>query len=387
MAEAGAPPTLHFIYYDLPAWARWWKRGGRGLRLYYSLWQWGAYFAARRTMRTEPFDAVHHITFGTFRHASLMGDLGIPFVLGPLGGAESAPFRLRRHYSVRGKAWDITRDLANIVASWNPFVRRMLSHASVVLLRTPETMRWLPPRMRSRAQCIRDIGSDPPALSLSDSRAHSTGDLALQILFVGRFVYLKGMGLGLRALSVLRDRGVPYTLTMIGQGPEREGWRRLAARLRIDDRINWVPWVDQPALGSKYQAHDVLLFPSLHDSGGTVVLEALTHGLPVVCLRLGGPPEMIDETCGRVIEVADADEAQVATRLADALAEIAHDSQLAKSLRNGALTRAAQLTWGRLVESVWGQQGVGYKAVIEGRFHDATSTLDNSTLSARADKQ
>ena len=40
-------PGLHFVYHDLPRWMRWWKRGGRGVRLYYLLWQWGAYRLAR----------------------------------------------------------------------------------------------------------------------------------------------------------------------------------------------------------------------------------------------------------------------------------------------------------------------------------------------------
>ena len=40
-------PRLHFAYYDLPRWARGWKRGERGVHLYYALWQWGAYRTAR----------------------------------------------------------------------------------------------------------------------------------------------------------------------------------------------------------------------------------------------------------------------------------------------------------------------------------------------------
>ena len=32
-------PNAHFIYFDLPHWARFWKRGQRGAHLYYYLWQ------------------------------------------------------------------------------------------------------------------------------------------------------------------------------------------------------------------------------------------------------------------------------------------------------------------------------------------------------------
>ena len=56
--------NLHFLYYDLPAWARWWKKGSRGIHLYYVLWQWGAYRLATQVHPRERFDIVHHITFG-----------------------------------------------------------------------------------------------------------------------------------------------------------------------------------------------------------------------------------------------------------------------------------------------------------------------------------
>lgn len=72
---------VEFAYYDLPRWACWWKRGGRGVHLYYYLWQWGAYKTARRLQRKQRFDLVHHITFGVFRQPSFMAFLDAPFIL------------------------------------------------------------------------------------------------------------------------------------------------------------------------------------------------------------------------------------------------------------------------------------------------------------------
>ena len=129
--EAGLAPLgaalasrLHFVYYDLPPRLRTWKRGGRGVHLYYFLWQWGAYRRARQLHRRQRFDAVHHITFGVTRQPSFMGRLGIPFVLGPLGGAERAPLALRRHFPFAGFVRDMARDVANAVTDvllrWSP---------------------------------------------------------------------------------------------------------------------------------------------------------------------------------------------------------------------------------------------------------------------------
>ena len=85
----------NFLYFDLPYWLRWWKRGGHGVRLYYYLWQIGVLRVARQAHAIHRFEAVQHLTFGVFRQPSLMGRLGIPFVLGPVGGGEQTPAGLR----------------------------------------------------------------------------------------------------------------------------------------------------------------------------------------------------------------------------------------------------------------------------------------------------
>ena len=90
--------------------------------------------------------------------------------------------------------------------------------------------------------------------------------------------------------------------TIVGDGPARSGLQRLAAELGVNDAVRWVPWVPHAELHEHYYQHDVLLFPSLRDSGGMVVLEALAHGLPVVCTDLGGPGVIVNERCGRVVQ-------------------------------------------------------------------------------------
>ena len=166
-ALAGRPPasTPRFLYYDLPAWARWWKKGSRGLRLYYFLWQWGAYGIARKFHGQERFDLVHHITFGVVRQPSFMGNLGIPFVFGPVGGGEKAPWRLRIGYPLRGWVLDSVRDLANLAVRFDPFMRHTFRRATYILAKTPQSRRAIPQRYRAKARVRADIGVNAPAVA------------------------------------------------------------------------------------------------------------------------------------------------------------------------------------------------------------------------------
>jgi len=362
---AVAASRLHFVYYDLPPRLRAWKRGGHGVHLYYFLWQWGAWRRARGLHGQQHFDAVHHITFGVTRQPSFMGRLGIPFIAGPLGGGERTPLALRRHFPLTGHVWDGLRDFANAAVHFDPFVRQMLAQAALILVKTPESMCWLPAGYRHKAHVMLEIGIDaqPPAAAVDPHRG-------LRLVYVGRFLYMKGMELGLRAMAALRARGVDVTLTMIGRGPQEARWRAAADELGIADRVTWVSWMQHDDLLSAYASFDAFLFPSLHDSSGNVVLEAMSAGLPVICLELGGPAQMVDASCGRVVGVDWRDERQVIGGLAAALGEIARDAALLARLRAGAQTRAGQFAWRQVVAQVWGEGGLGYAAVI-GDSHKA----------------
>ena len=361
-------PGIEFIYYDLPSWARRWKRNGRGVHLYYLLWQIGAYHVARRAHTALPFDAVQHLTFGVLRQPSLMGRLGIPFVAGPLGGGETAPLALRQSFPLRSRFSEWLRDMGNRVCRHDPLVRSMLRQANIVLCKTPESLAWIPARYRAHSRCLLEIGVDVVANEKEPLFSVTVGDRpALRLVYVGRFLVWKGMDLGLRALAQLRERGIDATLTMIGQGPAKDHWQALAAELDIDAAIDWVPWMEQEKLMNAYASFDALLFPSLHDSSGNVVLESMANGLPVVCLDLGGPAQIVNEECGVVVGTRGLSIDQVVDSLARSLEYLARWPAWRKALRKGARRRAMQFEWRTVVGRVWSDDGVGTALVHAAR--------------------
>lgn len=337
-------PGLRFIYYDLPRWARWWKRGARGVHLYYLLWQWGAYKVARRLCRSANFDVAHHITFGVFRHPSFMGFLGLPFVFGPLGGGEAAPLALRWTYPLRGFLADLIRDLANWGARFDPLLNAAYRSSARVLCKTTETMNCIPRKHRDRCRVGLELGAEP-CLARPVRRRD---DGSFRVLYVGRLVYLKGMHLGLAAFERLRAAHPGARFTVIGSGPEEPRLRELARRSGIDEFVSWIPWIDRAAVMRAYSEHDAFLFPSLHDSSGNVVLEAMSCALPVICFDAGGPSLLVDASCG--IRVPARTPEQAVAGLAHALASLAADPGLAQRMGDAAFRRACRdFSWPRQV--------------------------------------
>lgn len=150
-------PNLHFAYTDLPKWARFWKRGERGARVHHWLWQWWAYRVAKRLHAQVRFDLAHHITFGVFRQPSIMAFLPVPFVFGPVGGGERAPFSLRSGFPLRGHFADLLRDAANLFVHVDPLMRAVYSRSAVILCRTTETASAIPRKYRTKCRVLPEL--------------------------------------------------------------------------------------------------------------------------------------------------------------------------------------------------------------------------------------
>jgi glycosyltransferase involved in cell wall biosynthesis len=117
--------------------------------------------------------------------------------------------------------------------------------------------------------------------------------------------------------------------------------------------LEWVPSVRHDEIACEYHRNLVLVFPSLHDSGGMVVLESLAAGLPVICFDLGGPGTIATPDCAVIIPTPTASEAGVVQALAEAMIRIATDASYRARLAANAPGRAKELTWDRAADNLY----------------------------------
>lgn len=347
-------PNLTFHYYDLPGWARTWKRLPAGIYFYYLLWQHGAYRLAKQLHTTENFDRVHHVTFASYRQPSFMGGLGIPFVFGPVGGGETAPAQLRRGLSARSRLAETIRNCGNRMIAFDPLMRSTFSRAEIIACTTAETMARIPPGYRPKCVVQLAIGIDESEIDTRPFAATPSETLsARRFLFVGRLLYWKGLHLVFRALPEVR-RAVPdVKLRIIGTGDDRAWLAEQARAMRVADLLEWVPSIPHNQIAREYHQSLALVFPSLHDSGGMVVLESLAAGLPVVCLDLGGPGTIATPDCAAIIATSEATETAVVHALAEAMIRMSSDAAFRAHLAANAPARAKQLTWDRAADHVY----------------------------------
>ena len=327
------------IAYDLPAWCRDFKHWPGGLYVYYLLWQFGAYRRARGIHKRDPFDLVHHITFVTFRQPSFMGGLKIPFIFGPVGGGETSPRPLRAGLSHSGRLREALRDVLIDAVKIDPSMSRAFSKAALIACTTPETLHRIPRRFHSKCTVLPAIGINLMTEPVHRAPSHP------RFLFVGRLLYWKGIHLALRAMPEVLRHLPNARLTIIGEGEDAQWLKRVAEDCGVTAHIDWIPHLPYSDITNTYLEHTALVFPSLHDSGGLVVLESLGAQLPVICLDLGGPGTFVDSTCGIVIKTANQSESSLHHTLAAAMINIGNNPEMRAELATNCPARVRRFTW------------------------------------------
>jgi len=338
-------PNVHWVYFDLPNWLRFWKKGQRGVQLYYYLWQIGAYFVGRRLHREASFDLVHHVTFVKYWVPSFLVLLPVPFIWGPVGGAESAPKVFYREFGLGGRIYEAARDFARWMANHDPFVQLTARRAKIVLATTEETAQALGQLGAIGVKVCSQVGIPADELiRLSSIPLRSNNPF--RFVSIGRLLHWKGFSLGLKAFSLFQKGCANSEYWLLGDGPDRKRLETLVNCLSIGDKVKFWGHLPRAQVLERLAECDVLVHPSLHDSGGLVCAEAMAAGRPVICLDLGGPGLQITEETG--IKVPALSPKQAVMDLAEAMKRLAEDQELRQHMGNAGRKRVQEhFSWDR----------------------------------------
>lgn len=192
---------------------------------------------------------------------------------------------------------------------------------------------------------------DPSFRSDEWRRAHGIAADAMVVLYVGRIAREKGLEHALRAMQQLSTNAPQIRFVFVGDGPYEAELRAAAPSSAIfTGRLSGAP------LSTAYASSDVFLFPSVTDTFGNVLLEAMASGLVVVSADAGNTRELVGTDRGVIVPVEQRD------AIADALRSLDHDRARHDAIRDSARIWARQRTW----TQVWNGLFAEYQGVITG---------------------
>jgi len=321
-------PGLHFVYFTLPFWKDSLRFGQSGaMQLHYYLWQIQAYFVARRLHREIGFDLIHHVTFVRYSSPSFLSLLPVPFVWGPVGGGESAPFSFWRDFSWKNKLYEILRWGWRSIGELDPFTRLTAKRSTIIYATTDDTAHRIQSLGASQVRRLSESGISEVELHRLSQSPSPTIEPA-KFINIARLLHWKGIHLGLRAFAKANLPNAEYWV--IGEGPELTRLHSLAAELEITDQVTFWGVLPRDEVLVKLGQCLSLVHPSLHDSGGWVPLEAMATGRPIICLGLGGPAEVVTPDIGIKVPAHNPD--QAIDEMAVAMNRLAKDRELCVQL-------------------------------------------------------
>lgn len=297
---------------------------------------------ARELHAREKFDLAHHITYATWRVASPLWQLGIPFVFGPIGGYEQFPVRLFPMLSPSAAAFELARMASNGISRFSPAVRRSLRRAAHVFAANTETGQL--------ATAVR--GSDTGVLQLlpgfysaekigffSRFVPGKTVDGPLRLFAAGNMEGRKGVALALEALARAKAAGVKFHYRLGASGPEISHLKELTARLGLTGEVTFGEGLSGEDYPRELGATHVFLLPSLRESAGLTMMEAMLAGCVPVVVDCGGPGVVVTADSGYKIPVTS--RRRMVARLAETIIAIDRDRNLIREKGRAASHRIA----------------------------------------------
>jgi glycosyltransferase involved in cell wall biosynthesis len=277
--------------------------------------------------------------------------LQVPYILGPVGGGESAPKIFRKTLGVRGRIYEYLRNLSRLRGQLDPFVRMTLRRAGAVFATTQMTADDLRAMDYKREIRILSQAAIPDRDLQRLTSLPEKANTPFRVFGMGRLLHWKGFHLALSAFAKFHMRFPQSEFWLMGDGPERPRLKEQARCLGIDSCVSFLGELSRDKAFERIGECDVMLQPSLHDSSSWASAEAMAGGRPVVCLDLGGLSLQVDKNTGVKIPAKDPD--QAVNDMAEALEVLARDPVLRLRMGKAAREKALrEFRWKKKVSQI-----------------------------------
>ncbi|MCD8096230.1 MAG: glycosyltransferase family 4 protein [Ruminococcus sp.] len=292
--------NLHFIYVGLSKKLTFWKKGRRGMRLFYMLWQRKAVKVAKEWHSKIQFDIVQHITFVSYTQPTYMYKLGIPLIWGPVSGGENIPAKIKIEMTGKERLIEVVRKVSQVTALLTPSIRKTMKSTEFILVATEETKSRIPEKYQGKTRVIPAIGLE----KMPDVQRIERNDGKIKIIMAGRLIYWKAFDIGLKAFLQIADKHPNVELHILGEGNQKPALQKLAGKY-LNKQVFFDPPVQHDKIFEYYCQFDLFVNTTLRDSGCMTMMEAMSVGLPCIAIAAGGPQCLLKGCEESQISVSD----------------------------------------------------------------------------------
>ena len=330
---------VELVIVDVPNALNWFREKHSAFHhMYYILWQHWAWLWVKHSK--IHFDVIHHVTMNDYRIPSeLYKSKKSKVIWGPMGGAQVTPKSLKIYEKNRFTA--AFRELINKSCSWNPFYKKALRSYYKIYCINNETQK----------QVSNIVGKDVPLmpeLALRDDYRNlpilEKHNDVLEIVFVGRLIGKKGISFLVEALSLM-PVGLDWELLIFGDGNDRTLIEKQIADSGIGKNVKLMGNRPLNQISEAYQQADVFVLPSLRETSGNVLLEAMAYSVPIVAFDTSFCKQLKEVDCGIFVNTEQSLD-NIKADYCNAIVTLGQNKELAKQMGlNGYKYVNSKLTW------------------------------------------
>lgn len=327
------------------------KLGPTGLPVLYFMgyhfWEKAAFRQALALHQENPFHAVHHLTLLAFREPGYCWKLGIPFFWGPTGGIGPLPSAF---YSILSKKAALIERL-RAFSNKNKFLysNRVVNantKAAVIYTYSLEDKALFEKRAGGKVKLMLDVGTQTHhEIEIAPKKENKI----LKGIWCGHLIERKAPQILIQALALSDVTREGIEFTVLGDGPLLEKMKSLAQSLQLKN-IQWLSNVNREVVFQLMSEADLFVHTSIREATSSVIPEALSTGLPVICHDANGMSLAINETCG--IKVPLINPGDSISGFHDAMVKLIRDPMLLKHLKAGAWKKSEEISWDSMVKTM-----------------------------------
>ena len=349
--------NMHFYYHPVSDKVRkmCWNQGDWRFYYYYKKWQNKTADIARKICQDETIDVLHQLNMIGFREPGYLWQVsketGIPFVWGPVGGLKVFPMQYAKDapLGMRCFLW-----LKNLLTAWqlkyDKRVDKALRQSSVLIASIPDSYHAIKNEKGIDSIIIPETGTFVHQDIPTDVNRFQKQTMT--ILWVGKYDFRKRLDIAVAVVGKLVKKRRKIVLKVFGSGSESQqrAARRLATENDVEQSIEWMGNCPNNFVKAEMQKADLFLFTSVSEDTSTVVLEAMSNFLPVMCFDTCGMAEVITDDVGVKVPLTTPE--QSVEDFANHIDYLYHHRERLLEMSRNCSRRAEELSWDHKAKQV-----------------------------------
>ena len=291
---------LHFYYYDTHPILMKLKKKEKRLYLYYWLWQIGIIPLIAKIIKEKNPDYTMHLTFGSLWMPTFLPFFKVPFIWGPLGGADGVPKAYLKELPLKQRIVQSMRYVLIKTAPINPLVFFPSKVAIAIIGRTQNNVEAIPSRYRKKCHVILETAIENG--DFQNDKKITPQTKCIEIISTGRLVPFKNIRMAIEVLKRVHEDGYSFHYTIVGKGSEKKHIEEMVKKYHLEENVKLVGEVPRETVKEYLKTSDIYLFPSLREGGSWALMEAMAAELPVVCFNWTGMGVITDDLCANRIK-------------------------------------------------------------------------------------